>query len=305
MLELQGVLRDGGQIEVPVNAQSGNPSVVNKVGLGPVVEGLLETNYNNDEQIDNQLRSILFEIPVQTGEFTDGPPIERLFKGVVDLGAIDIQRGRDHGMPFYNDMREDFGLPRLESFYDVTGENPEEIKAFVDAADLKNVDGTEITSEDLIFDAKDINLDDPSIIDFIAVLDGEGDVEADPEEIAKLLADNEEVEGVTAIQRSTLAARLEAIYGDIDRMDAFTGMVAEEHIPGTEFGELQYAIWKEQFEDLRDGDRFFYLNDPDLAEIKTTFGIDYQSTLGEVMAYNTDLDPGDIFENVFITEAHV
>ena len=304
MLELQGVLKDGGQIEVPVNAQSGNPSVVNKVGLGPVVEGLFETNYNNDAQIDNQLRSILFEIPIQTGEFTDGPPIENLFKGVVDLGAIDIQRGRDHGMSSYNDMREDFGLTRLESFYDITGEDPEEIKAFIDAADLKDVDGTEITSEDLIFNAEDINLNDPSIIDFIAVLDGEGNVEADPEEIAKLLADNEEVEGVTAIQRSTLAARLEAIYGDIDSLDAFTGMVAEEHIPGTEFGELQYSIWKEQFEDLRDGDRFFYLNDPDLAEIKTTFGIDYQTSLGDIIADNTDLDPGDILANVFITEAH-
>ena len=310
ILELQGVLKDGGQIEVPVNAQSGNPSVVNKVGLGPVVEGLFETNYNNDAQIDNQLRSILFEIPIQTGEFTDGPPIERLFKGVVDLGAIDIQRGRDHGMSFYNDMREDFGLPKLgldpnvNPFYELTGEDPEEIEQFVLDNDLRNPDGTRIMPEDLIFDADDINLNDPSIIDFIAVLDGEGNLEADPEEIDKLLADNKEVEGVTAIQRSTLAARLEAIYKDINNMDAFAGMVAEEHIPGTEFGELQYTIWKEQFEDLRDGDRFFYLNDPGLADIKATFGIDYQSSLGDIIANNTDLEPGDIFKNVFITEAH-
>ena len=41
-------------------------------------------------------------------------------------------------------------------------------------------------------------------------------------------------------------------------------MVAEPHVPGTEFGELQLAIWKQQFQALRDGDRFFYANDPAL-----------------------------------------
>ncbi|MDJ0571642.1 MAG: peroxidase family protein [Pleurocapsa sp. MO_192.B19] len=308
ILESQGVIRDGGQIEVPVNAQSGNPSVVNKVGLGAVFEGLVETNYNNDEQIDNQLRSILFQIPQfegGEGEFTDGPPIENLFTGVVDIGAIDIQRGRDHGILSYNDLREAYGLDRYDSFYDITGEDPEAIKAFVDSADLEDVDGTQITSADLIFDAKDIYLDDPSIIDFIAVLDENGEVEADPQEIADLLAENEEVEGITSIRRSTVAARLEAVYEDIDKVDAFTGMLAEEHLPGTEFGELQKAIWEAQFEDLRDGDRFFYLNDPDLVEIETQFGISYQHSLGDIIAYNTDLDRGDIFENVFITEPHL
>ncbi|WP_052055444.1 peroxidase family protein [Myxosarcina sp. GI1] len=308
MLEQQGVLRDGGQIEVPVNAQSGNPSVVSKVGLGAVFEGLFETNYNNDYQIDNQLRSILFQVPIVSGEFTDGPPIEFLFNGVVDLGAIDVQRGRDHGMPSYNEMRIDYGLKPVTSFYEITGENPEAIKAFVDAADLKNVDGSKITSADLIFDANQLNLNDPSIIDFIAVFDEEGDLVADPEEIAKLLADNDEVEGVTAIQRSTVAARLEAIYGDIDNVDAFTGMVAEPHLAGTEFGELQYTIWKEQFEDLRDGDRFFYLNEPELAslnEIEATYGISYKDGLADIIANNTELDRGDIFANVFITEPHV
>ena len=156
ILESQGSLVDGEVIEVPVNAQSGNPSVVSKVGLGPVFEGLFETNYSNDEQIDNQLRSILFQIPVTGGEFTDGPPIEQLFNGVVDIGAIDIQRGRDHGISSYNDLRETFGLERVESFYDITGEDPEAIAAFVDSEDLKNVDGTRITSADLIFDAADV-----------------------------------------------------------------------------------------------------------------------------------------------------
>ena len=33
------------------------------------------------------------------------------FTGVVDLGAIDVERGRDHGMPSYNELRRAYGLP--------------------------------------------------------------------------------------------------------------------------------------------------------------------------------------------------
>ena len=44
-------------------------------------------------------------------------------------------------------------------------------------------------------------------------------------------------------------------------------------MPGTEFGELQLAIWKRQFEALRDGDRFFYPNDPALPAIQRRYGI--------------------------------
>ena len=41
---------------------------------------------------------------------------------------------------------------------------------------------------------------------------------------------------------------------------------------GTEFGELQLAIWKRQFEALRDGDRFFYAADPVLGDIERATG---------------------------------
>ena len=67
---------------------------------------------------------------------------------------------------------------------------------------------------------------------------------------------------MVGIRRSTTAARLQALYGDVDELDSFVGMAAEQHVAGTEFGELQLAIWKKQFEALRDGDRFFYGTDP-------------------------------------------
>jgi hypothetical protein len=98
------------------------------------------------------------------------------------------------------------------------------------------------------------------------------------------------------VRKTTLAARLRAVYGDVDKVDAFVGMVSEKHVPGTEFGPLQLAIWKKQFEALRNGDRFFYLNDPMLDTIRQSYGITYRHTLAELVA----LDAGiTVQPNVF------
>ncbi len=42
--------------------------------------------------------------------------------GGMDLIAINLQRGRDHGLPSYNDVREVFGLSRRESFESITSD---------------------------------------------------------------------------------------------------------------------------------------------------------------------------------------
>ena len=94
-------------------------------------------------------------------------------------------------------------------------------------------------------------------------------------------------DAVVGTRRTTLAARLKAIYGTVDKLDAFVGMVSEQHVSGTEFGELQLAIWKQQFAALRDGDRFFYANDPALRAIEQVYGINYRHTLAELIALNT------------------
>jgi hypothetical protein len=78
-------------------------------------------------------------------------------------------------------------------------------------------------------------------------------------------------------------------------------MVAEPHVPGTEFGELQLAIWQKQFEAMRDGDRFYLGNDPVLAMVKQRFGIDYRHRLGDLIALNTDVPRRDLARDVFRT----
>src|SRR4029078_5978323 len=90
--------------------------------------------------------------------------------------------------------------------------------------------------------------------------------------------------------RSAVAAVLNAMPGDVSQRDAFVGMSAEQHVRGVEFGELQRAIWRKQFEALRDGDRFFYLNDPLLPAIERQFGITYRHRLSEIIEANTRAD---------------
>ena len=106
-------------------------------------------------------------------------------------------------------------------------------------------------------------------------------------------------------RRTTTAARLKAIYGDVSGLDAIVGMMAEPRLPGSEFGELQHAIWKKQFEALRDGDRFFHDNDPALRSIKLRYGVDHRRTLGDIVAANTDLRRGDLAYDVFRTHPSV
>jgi hypothetical protein len=83
----------------------------------------------------------------------------------------------------------------------------------------------------------------------------------------------------------------------VDKVDAFTGMVSEPHLAGTEFGSLQLAIWKRQFQALRDGDRFYYANDPLLSVIARTYGITYRHTLAELVKLDTG---ASVAPNVFL-----
>ena len=150
-----------------------------------------------------------------------------------------------------------------------------------------------MTGEDTEELPEGLGIDDPEIMEFVALMDAEGNVLVPGSDAA-------DGETVTAVRRSTTAARLRELFGDVDEVDAFTGMVSEPHVAGTEFGELQLAMWTRQFEALRDGDRFFYDNDPALDAIAEVYGVDFRRSLGDVITANTDA--ADVPDNVFLLD---
>jgi len=187
------------------------------------------------------------------------------FSGVTDLGAIDIERGRDHGIGTYNQLRVAYGLPAVTSFTQITGESTDQFPSGTDA-------------------------NNPNSLDFLSASDLNGSP----------IAVGEADGTVHATRRTTVAARLRAVYGSVDNIDAFTGMVSEKHLPGSEFGPLQQAIWARQFQALRDGDRFFYGNDQGLSQILSQYGIDFHTTLSQLIARDTDVPASELHPNAFV-----
>jgi len=94
----------------------------------------------------------------------------------------------------------------------------------------------------------------------------------------------------------TVAGILRDLYKDIDCIDPWVGALAENHVINSNVGPLVFAILKDQFERVRDGDRFWYENDNDLTVEQK---IEIESTrLSDIIRRNTDA--GDISDNVFV-----
>jgi len=260
-------------IAVPLNVMFFNSPLLRQIGLGPLLQSIGgEAQYRNDEMFDNHLRSILFQIPNNPSHECQEPVDPDCFNGVTDLAAIDIARAHDHGVPNYNRLRQAFGLPPKTTFRAITGESTE---SFQPGLDTNN----------------------PAILRFTSLRDKNGAPIALDSPVAN-------ADAVDFTRRATKAARLKALFHTVDQVDAFTGMLSEPPVSGSEFGELQLAMWRQQFTALRDGDRFFYLNDPRLAQIRQLFGIDFRRNLGDIIADNTDIPRDEMRPDVFRVPAN-
>lgn len=155
-----GTMSLGGISSNP-NALTNNPALVDQLLRGAATQQAEE----NDLKVVNELRTVLF-----------GPP----GAGGTDLAAVDIQRGRDHGLPDYNELRDSYELSTFTSFNQIT---------------------------------------------------------------------------TNAAVRSALQA---AYDGDINNIDSWIGMLAEDHQAGSSLGPLATKVIAEQFQRTRDGDRLFY-----------------------------------------------
>ncbi len=95
------------------------------------------------------------------------------------------------------------------------------------------------------------------------------------------------IESFAEITRDgNVQANLAALYGDVNNIDLWVGLMAEDHTDNGSLGQTATAIIADQFERLRDGDRLFYANTMDgrlLREVENT-------TLGDIISRNTSVD---------------
>jgi hypothetical protein len=120
---------DGEEIrdELPLAFAFFNPALLEETGPDPLLKYLA---IDNAQEIDTKLVDGL-------RDFLFGPP----GAGGLDLASLNIQRGRDHGLPGYNAVRRAYGLPAVTSFAGITrdGEVQKKLAALygsVDSIDL-------------------------------------------------------------------------------------------------------------------------------------------------------------------------
>jgi peroxidase len=105
----------------------------------------------------------------------------------------------------------------------------------------------------------------------------------------------------------SVQAKLRAAYGqtnghdNVNNIDAFEGGLAEDHVPGADVGPLFQAIMANQFTRLRNGDRFFYLNESFTWEELSLF--QQGNTLTKVIEANTALT--NLQSNAFLFKASI
>ena len=93
---------------VPIALQDAffTPSYITENGISAVIRGQAVTVQQEiDPFIVDDVRNFLF-----------GPGF-----GGLDLASLNIQRGRDHGIPSYSEVRQALGLSPVKEFYDISG----------------------------------------------------------------------------------------------------------------------------------------------------------------------------------------
>lgn len=98
-----------------------------------------------------------------------------------------------------------------------------------------------------------------------------------------------------------------SIYSSLDQVDLWVGMLSEPEMPGKAIGQTIHDIFVLQFSSLRDGDRFYYKNDPDfspsggLGVLGYDVGYIENRRLGRIITDNTQVSPHEIPTQIFLT----
>jgi peroxidase len=80
-----------------------------------------------------------------------------------------------------------------------------------------------------------------------------------------------------------LQGKLKALYGSVNNVDLWVGGLAEDHVPGSSMGRTFQRILTDQFQRLRDGDRFWFERTLGFDELRMV----RNTSLADVIAANT------------------
>jgi len=106
---------------------------------------------------------------------------------------------------------------------------------------------------------------------------------------------------LTPAEQTIRNALRQAYPQGVDTIDLFEGGLAERHVQGSDVGPTFHTIMVDQFERLRDGDRFFYLNEHFNTEETTLF--QKANPLAEVIMANTEIT--NLQANVMVFRAQL
>ncbi len=102
------------------------PDEIVEHGIEPLLRGLASQLCQElDVYVVVDVRNFLFGSPGAGG---------------FDLASLNIQRGRDHGLPGYNDAREAMGLPRVTSFNQISADPEVQERLAAVYASVDNID---------------------------------------------------------------------------------------------------------------------------------------------------------------------
>ena len=125
-LDATGAEIAGGQLDLTSSFITGPTSLVSEEDLDPILRGFAtQLHQEIDPLVVDDIRNFLFGQPGSGG---------------FDLASLNIQRGRDHGVPGYNDMREAMGLTRVTQFGQITSDNDLAEALFDTYGDVNEID---------------------------------------------------------------------------------------------------------------------------------------------------------------------
>ena len=126
LLQLDKNLQPVGDGALPLRDAFFDASILQAQGIEPILRGLSQQVCQDiDTLVIDDVRNFLF-----------GPP----GAGGFDLVSLNIQRGRDHGLPSYVSARAQLGLPPIHDFADITKDVEVQEKLQAAYASVEDID---------------------------------------------------------------------------------------------------------------------------------------------------------------------